>query len=382
MLAMSTNYKSWMSKYKDIPLNQLAIPGSHDAGMYKITWHTNIAGIFPSDNAQTQSKDIQSQLEAGVRYFDIRPGWVFDEADANNVDNKVGYAGHFDSSAGNVGCTGGKLESMLGDVVKFLNECDDYEVIILKFSHYFQVTHKNNGIDETLLDDGSHNDTFNSFKQWLVNYVDSALTIIEQDGSSFHWLYHNNDGKRLTEYTPNEITTSGSSQHSKVIAIFDGMNDSVIMPNRCYYFADMVPDSSNYPDTVNVAPNLPNGDFILYDCYSNTNDYNTMSSSSKSKGQLTKFNTSNYHSGDFYLLSWTLTMQMSSLDPLFDKISDLAATANGHLPGVINSMISSNQIEVSDGTYRRVPNIIYVDYCDTFVTDACITVNDALHFQR
>lgn len=368
---MSTNYKSWMSNYQDIPLNQLAIPGSHDAGMYKITWHTNIAGIFPSDNAQTQSKDIQSQLEAGVRYFDIRPGWVI------NGDDKEGYAGHFDSSAGNVGCTGGKLSSMLGDVLKFLDECGDYEVVILKFSHYFQVTQINNGVDNTLLDDGTQDSVFNTFKQWLVNYVDSTFTVTKQDGSKFHWLYNNNDGKRLTEYTPNEITTSGNTRHPKVIAIFDGMNDSVTMPDRCYYFADMVPNSGDEPNTVNVAPHLPSGDFILYDCYSNTDDYDTMSSSTNSKGQLTKFNTTSYHSGDYYLLSWTLTMQ--NVDHVFDKISDLAKTANGHLQGVINSMISNNQIKLSSGGYRCIPNIIYVDYCDTFVTDACITVNNNLH---
>ncbi|GGD46064.1 hypothetical protein GCM10011514_07600 [Emticicia aquatilis] len=374
---MSTNYLSWMSKYKDIPLNQLAIPGSHDAGMYKISWHTNIAGVFPSDNAQTQSKDIQSQLEAGVRYFDIRPGWVFDEADANDDSKKEGYAGHFDSSAGNVGCTGGKLKSMLGDVIKFLNECGNSEVVILKFSHYFQVTHKNNSVDETLLDDGEHNDVFNNFKQWLVNYVDSTFTIAEDNGNTFHWLYHNNDGKRLTEYTTNEITTSGTTQHAKVIAVFDGMNSSITMPERCYSFADMVPDSGNHPDTVNTAPNLPSGDFILYDCYSNTDSYNTMSSSTDSRGQIKKFNTSSYHSGDYYLLSWTLTMK--NVDHVFDKISDLAATANGHLPAAINTMISNNQIKLSSGGYRCVPNIIYVDYCDTFVTDVCITVNDSLH---
>lgn len=60
------DYSDWMkslaSKLKDLPLNRIPLPGSHDAGSY--------GGI--TKRSKTQGFSIADQLKAGVRYFDFR----------------------------------------------------------------------------------------------------------------------------------------------------------------------------------------------------------------------------------------------------------------------------------------------------------------------
>lgn len=59
----------WMSNIKDETLvNEIVMPGSHDAGSYKMVWL-----------GETQQFSIAEQLQMGVRYFDIR---------VNKIDDK------------------------------------------------------------------------------------------------------------------------------------------------------------------------------------------------------------------------------------------------------------------------------------------------------
>jgi len=51
-------------------LNQICMPGSHDAGMSKLDGKTTGAS---RTNTVTQNLDIAGQLRWGIRYFDIRP---------------------------------------------------------------------------------------------------------------------------------------------------------------------------------------------------------------------------------------------------------------------------------------------------------------------
>ena len=56
------DYSDWMSYIKDdINVNEIVMPGSHDAGSYKMVWL-----------GETQNFNIEQQLEMGVRYFDLR----------------------------------------------------------------------------------------------------------------------------------------------------------------------------------------------------------------------------------------------------------------------------------------------------------------------
>ena len=62
--------KSWMGAIPDAtPLNNIAIPGTHDSGATK---DYKIFGITVSGTAKCQTLSIADQLNAGVRFFDIR----------------------------------------------------------------------------------------------------------------------------------------------------------------------------------------------------------------------------------------------------------------------------------------------------------------------
>ncbi len=66
--------ESWMENNLSLIgekyLRQITLPGSHDSGM-----SSSHDGTFAAcdGNTKTQSKNLLSQLEAGVRYFDVRP---------------------------------------------------------------------------------------------------------------------------------------------------------------------------------------------------------------------------------------------------------------------------------------------------------------------
>lgn len=60
----------WMDTYQSRRLNQLIMPGAHDAGTAK--GHINKT-LFGSDsNSATQDKTFWQMLECGVRFFDVR----------------------------------------------------------------------------------------------------------------------------------------------------------------------------------------------------------------------------------------------------------------------------------------------------------------------
>ena len=63
------DYSNWMSNIKDDTLvNEIVMPGSHDAGSYKMVWL-----------GETQQFNIDQQLEMGIRYFDLRVNKKGDE---------------------------------------------------------------------------------------------------------------------------------------------------------------------------------------------------------------------------------------------------------------------------------------------------------------
>jgi hypothetical protein len=60
--------KTWTSRLgANVPLSMVSIPGTHDSVTYSS--HSIFQASFSS---QTQSWSILSQLEAGIRYFDLR----------------------------------------------------------------------------------------------------------------------------------------------------------------------------------------------------------------------------------------------------------------------------------------------------------------------
>ena len=66
-------YTSWMSclNNPDLPIGELCIPGAHDAAT------GYIASLGVRVNADCQDKTFEEMLDAGVRYFDLRPALAF-----------------------------------------------------------------------------------------------------------------------------------------------------------------------------------------------------------------------------------------------------------------------------------------------------------------
>ena len=106
----------WMSRLvaynPNIPLNGITMPGSHDAGMYTTESST--------EKSRTQSLSILQQLQAGVRYFDLRVC----ERDGDIWT----YHGAF-------GAYGGQLRTILTDVRTFM-DAGSQEAVFLKFRSY------------------------------------------------------------------------------------------------------------------------------------------------------------------------------------------------------------------------------------------------------
>jgi 1-phosphatidylinositol phosphodiesterase len=88
----------------------------------------------------------------------------------------------------------------------------------------------------------------------------------------------------------------------------------------------------------------PDANIVVFDEYSDSDDYSTMKADQILKwtdhGGLGK--------GYLFLLSWTLTPGTGS------TVEELAAIANGNLPGVLNNQIVAARLPK--------PNIVYIDY--------------------
>lgn len=106
------SYETWMANLADnVYLSQISMPGTHDAGAY-------VSGSITSGVAQTQTLDITSQLNAGVRILDFRPAY-------NGTD--------FDVAHGIVTLPNVTFDGILGNAVTWLaNHPTETLIVMLK----------------------------------------------------------------------------------------------------------------------------------------------------------------------------------------------------------------------------------------------------------
>ncbi len=112
-------------------LKDICIPGSHDAGMYKLSNVTILGRMFPemlipkdmvnivNNMALTQGKNILEQLNSGARYFDLRPKYIGNEF----------YIYHGGLALGP------KFREVLKQVKFFLEHCNT-EFVLLGLTHF------------------------------------------------------------------------------------------------------------------------------------------------------------------------------------------------------------------------------------------------------
>ena len=129
----------YLSNYQNLRLNEVVMPGSHDAGVYTAN----------KSNVQTQALDIAGQANAGCRFFDLRiatyKSTVGGQTTYTNkafhldqslvVDHKVKNTPGITSyqNVGHAGGWGGGLDDMLDDARTFVTT-NPTEFLILKFS--------------------------------------------------------------------------------------------------------------------------------------------------------------------------------------------------------------------------------------------------------
>ncbi|MBC6993318.1 hypothetical protein QWY85_19380 [Neolewinella lacunae] len=314
-----TDRANWMhNNFLDVSLKNMVIPGAHDAGMYT----THNCTVASEDSTKTQSKNFADMLQSGIRYFDIRP--------SRSLNNTF-YCYH--STAG-MGCYGASISDILNDVSAFLRQSK--EVVILKFSHYDFP--------------GGNSDKWD-----LEREVSSAL--------SGMLLSPSDKQGRIANMTLRQIL--GNSTNGIAIPVFlpYSSSDSSADYSGLYTYADYDPSHNN----------ATAADLVVYDKYSDDNSLNDMR-----KDQLHKLHSSSNHGGDLFLLSWTLTQQIFEgmtfhFDQLNSSIEDFAKLANSTCTQVLSDQQQTQQITTS-----KLPNVVYVDFCDNFVTDICVWLNFCL----
>jgi hypothetical protein len=126
---------AWMQASLDTigqqTLREMAMPASHDAGMYEIACEFKYGGS--SQNTLTQTRTIYEQLIHGARFLDLRPV----------LRQGVFWAGHFTKTntyPGALGGLGGTFEDMVNDINSF-NKYYPGELIILEISHDMSRNH-------------------------------------------------------------------------------------------------------------------------------------------------------------------------------------------------------------------------------------------------
>ncbi len=119
--------EQWMysfTKRKDIGLVDITIPASHDAGVSDDDYYA-YTKLSSTNDTIAQSGNIQKQLEAGSRFFDLRIGRYQNQLHTFHGEGVFGSIG---------GGWGQSARSIFEQVDEFL-EWYDSEIVILRISH-------------------------------------------------------------------------------------------------------------------------------------------------------------------------------------------------------------------------------------------------------
>lgn len=293
-----------MGKY---PLRQIVMPGSHDSGMSALTGRT-IGGV--TGNILTQSLNIGGQLSAGARYFDLRPVIAAGQFSS----------GHYSYINSVLNWQGGDGE-LFDDIISQINAftASNAELIILNLSHDLDT-------------DGT------DYEFFTQDQYTSLLAKLS--GLNNLFITTNPTTVDLTKLTLNDYIGKG---HAAVVVICDPSTGSVTLGDyakKGFFTASQ---------------------FNMVNLYANSNDLNTMASDQLSK--MTQYRPT--PTSEMFLLSWTLTQQVSDMTKL-TSIRDLANQADNAV----------YQLLIPKITTQSFPNILYFDnFVDSSLSALAIAMN-------
>lgn len=325
---------NWMTAtydlIKDRSLHQIAIPGSHDAGMSK-SYHCYWGN---SCNTQTQEEDMYYQLWKGARYIDFRPVDLTPEDGSGND----WYTGHwaYNSSPGWVGCMGEDIEEALYHISSYLGDMKSLypdghkELVIVNFSHGYWTDVAGEGGDLST-DQWSYviNKAYDYLSEYMLDvppefdFINSSYEELMRGGGHVIFLVHN-------DHIPTDWARG------------------IINSN----------------------------DFDIYNEYSDTFELEHMMND-----QFNKLCTAENHKDKLFLLSWTLTLTEHqaiecSTNPDSHPTSILDLT-NPALPYLLPTILWNwdNTLVEQHITKTFFPNIIYTDNFPMSTTQAAIYLN-------
>lgn len=204
--------KSWMKDINDtVKVNDIIMPGSHDAGTYGMSWL-----------GSTQHLTIEEQLNLGVRYFDLRV-------------NKTGNDYVIFHSIIN----GTKFDPILDSVVKFIDE-NPSETLLLDFQHF-----KNDS------DDYVYNEVSEKLKDKLViqDETKDELRFIDElslkDARGKCIVFFGDDSKYTNEKhifsrNDDECTKKGQALDSCYISEFHGYDSRTFIEGPLKIYASKI----------------------------------------------------------------------------------------------------------------------------------------------
>jgi len=285
------NGADWMqnniSLLGNLPLRNMCITGSHDAGMSVFTSGT--AGAFEC-NTLTQSNSIRDQLMLGARYFDIRPV----------ISAGQYYTGHYGYLLNTSwqGANGQSVRAVIDDINNFTSQ--HRELIVLNLSH-------------SLNTDAGRD--YRAFTQQEWDGLFSELRSISD-------LYISSDPDvDLTRLTLGQFI-SGQPAVVVILELDDGDKDKIHLPaglqGQGFYLYSS---------------------FNAYNSYAEKNDVGVMADDQF--GKMRENMPSSY-----FLLSWTLTqspLQATTCKTgLASSIRELADEANEQLATLLSPQVTRN----------------------------------------
>lgn len=264
-----------------LTLQKLSIPGSHDAGMSRITGGTAFGNAC---NSLTQTVGIDGQLTSGSRYFDIRPVIT---AGSYSTGHYTGDASVLDTFQGANGQPISEIVAQINAFTAMYNE-----LIIINLSHSLNT------------DVGTSNYRPFTQAEWdaLLNQLMGINNLLASSRLPSGFSPSSGD---LSTLTLNQLI---SGRSAVVLIVQDSADLSKWFGRGVFSY----------------------GQFNVFNSYSNTDNLSTMSTD-----QLNKL--VNQHN-EVFLLSWTLTQTSVEAALCTKSIIDLANTAN---PALYNTLINS-----------------------------------------
>ncbi len=222
------------------------------------------------------------------------------------------------TDCGGLGCRGDYLSNMFEETKTFLD--NHSELVIYFFTHFCD-----------------------------TGYNDSELISLIQSTFGDRLYTESSPSSSLFMNLPLRDIVDINAAKGKVLILFeDAPNDAALKEQGIFSYAHLG----------------------LVGSYSNSYDLEYMKND-----QAQKFNNFDENSNNIFEMSWTMTLDATlSVACALNQSQSIEFYATG----ANNDLIPSMNDWISNGTIRsgKIPNIIWVDFADTFVADACFRINE------